>query len=68
MKAVSASPEPMTKWARANKDFQYLLVQPLLRSDALLLLVQPDIFAFMDVQSRRTAASGRPWTITSSIG
>jgi hypothetical protein len=42
---------PTAKWARAKKGFQYLLVQPLLRNDALLLLVQPDLYAFIDVQS-----------------
>jgi hypothetical protein len=42
---------PTAKWARAKKGFQYPLVQPLLRNDALLLLVQPDLYAFIDVQS-----------------
>jgi hypothetical protein len=41
---------PSVKWQRAKKDFTYLLVQPLLRNDALLLLVQPDLYAFADVQ------------------
>ena len=49
---------PTTKWARAKKGFQYLLVQPLLRSDALLLLVQPDLFAFIDVQSEANSRIG----------
>lgn len=37
-------------WWQANKDFAYLLVEPLLRSDAVLLLVQPEMYAFVDVQ------------------
>ena len=42
---------PTVKWLRAKKGFQYPPVQPLLRNDALLLLVQPDLYAFIDVQS-----------------
>jgi hypothetical protein len=42
---------PTAKWVRARKGFQSLPVQPLLRNDALLLLVQPDLYAFLDVQS-----------------
>ena len=33
-----------------------MLVQPLLRNDALLLLVQPDLYAFADVQVEADAA------------
>ena len=47
---------PSLKWAKAKKEFQYLLIEPLLRKDALLLLVQPDLNAFMDVQAE---AGGR---------
>ena len=53
---------PNIKWQRAKKDFQYLLVQPLLRNDALLLLVQPDLYAFADVQ---VEADGRVTDIES---
>ncbi len=42
---------PTAKWLRAKKDFRYPLVQPLLRDDALLLLVQPELYAFLDVQA-----------------
>ena len=49
---------PTMKWARAKKGFQYLLVQPLLRNDALLLLVQPDLLAFIDVQSEANSRIG----------
>jgi hypothetical protein len=41
--------KPSAKWAKAKKDFQYPNVQPLLRDEAVLL-VQPDAFAFVDVQ------------------
>ena len=41
---------PTAKWLKAKKEFQYLLVQPLLRKDPLLLLVNPDLYAFADVQ------------------
>jgi hypothetical protein len=41
--------KPSAKWAKAKKDFQYPNVQPLLRDEAVLL-VQPDSFAFVDVQ------------------
>jgi hypothetical protein len=49
---------PTAKWARAKKGFQYPLVQPLLRNDALLLLVQPDLYAFIDVQSEANSRLG----------
>jgi hypothetical protein len=49
---------PTAKWARAKKGFQYLLVQPLLRNDALLLLVQPDLYAFIDVESEANVRIG----------
>ena len=49
---------PTVKWARAKKGFQYLLVQPLLRADSLLLLVQPDLYAFIDVQSEANVRIG----------
>ena len=42
---------PSAKWLRANQGFQYLPVQQLLRKDAVLLLVQPDLYAFLDVQT-----------------
>lgn len=41
---------PSLRWQRAKKDALLLPVQPLLRSDALLLLVQLDLYAFIDVQ------------------
>ena len=41
---------PSIRWVRAKKGFQFMLVQPLLRSDALLLLVQPDLYAFVDAE------------------
>jgi hypothetical protein len=49
---------PTAKWLRAKKGFQYLPVQPLLRNDALLLLVQPDLYAFLDVQSEANSRIG----------
>lgn len=47
---------PSFKWARAKKDFSYLLIDPLLSKDAVLLLVQPDLDAYADV---RVEAGGR---------
>ena len=41
---------PSFKWAKAKKDFSYLLIDPLLSKDAVLLIVQPDLNAFADVQ------------------
>ena len=49
--------KPMTWW-RANKDFSFLAAQPLLRDDAQLLLVQPDMGAFVDVQVEPAADVG----------
>jgi hypothetical protein len=40
---------PSAKWAKAKKDFVYFPVQPLFRDEAVLL-VQPDLNAFVDVQ------------------
>ena len=42
---------PSWKWAKAKAGFQYLLIEPLLRKDAVLLLVRPDLNAFVDVQA-----------------
>ena len=41
---------PSFRWVKAKKEFQYLPIDPLLRKDAVLLLVQPDLNAFVDVQ------------------
>jgi hypothetical protein len=49
---------PSIKWQRAKKDFQYLMVQPLLRTEAVLLLVQPDLYAFIDVQVEADGRTG----------
>ena len=49
---------PSFKWQRAKKDFQYLMVQPLLRSEAVLLLVQPDLYAFLDVEVEADGRTG----------
>jgi hypothetical protein len=49
---------PTAKWSRAKKGFLYPPVQPLLRNDALLLLVQPDLYAFIDVQSEANSRIG----------
>jgi len=39
-----------------------------LRNDALLLLVQADLYAFIDVQSEANSRSGRPLRILSFNG
>ncbi len=49
--------KPMTWW-RAGKDLQFFPAQPLLRGDAALLLVQPDMGAFVDVQVEPAADLG----------
>ncbi len=49
---------PSVKWLRAKKGFQFPPVQALLRNDALLLLVQPDLNAFIDVQSEANSRLG----------
>ena len=49
--------KPMTWW-RTGKDLQFFPAQPLLRGDAVLLLVQPDMGAFVDVQVEPAADLG----------
>ena len=49
---------PSLKWQRAKKEFQFMLVEPLLRSEAVLLLVQPDLYAFIDVQIEADGRTG----------
>ncbi len=49
-------PRPSFRWLKAKKEFQDLLIEPLLQKDAVLLLVRPDANAFVDVQAE---AGGR---------